>query len=111
MLKILQARLGFNSMWTPNFQMFKLNLGKAEEPKIKQENSRKKKIHCCFIDYAKGFDCVDHYKLWKIFQEMGIPDHLTCILEACMQVKNQWLEQGMEQWTGSKLGKEYFKAV
>ena len=55
--------------------------------------------------------CVDHYKLWKIFQEMGIPDHLTCILEACMQVKNQWLEQGMEQWTGSKLGKEYFKAV
>ena len=54
---------------------------------------------------------MDHKKLWKILKEMGIPDHLTCILEACMQVKNQWLEQGMEQWTGSKLGKEYVKAV
>ena len=39
-----------------------------------------KNIYFCFIDYAKGFDCVDHNKLWKIFQEMGIPDHLTCLL-------------------------------
>ena len=37
-------------------------------------------IHFCFIDYAKAFDCVDHNKLWKILQEMGIPDHLTCLL-------------------------------
>ena len=46
------------------------------------ENSRKlKKIYFCFIDYVKAFDCVDHNKLWKILQEMGIPDHLTCLLE------------------------------
>ena len=72
-----------------NFQMFKLDLEKAKEPEIKlptsvgslkkQENSRKK-IYFCFIDYAKAFDCVDHNKLWKILKEMGIPDHLTCLL-------------------------------
>ena len=45
----------------------------------KQESSRKK-IDFCFIDYAKAFDCVDHSKLWKILKEMGVPDHLTCLL-------------------------------
>ena len=75
-------------MWTMNFQMFKLVLEKAEEPEIKlptstgswkkQESSRKTSF--CFIDYAKAFDCVDHNKLWKILKEMGIPDHLTCLL-------------------------------
>ena len=69
--------------------MFKLVLEKAEEPEIKlptsagsskkQESSRKN-IYFCFIDYAKAFDCVDHNKLWKILREMGIPDHLTCLL-------------------------------
>ena len=69
--------------------MFKLYLEKEEEPEIKlptsagsskkQENS-KKNIYFCFIDYAKAFDCVDHNKLWKILKEMGIPDHLTCLL-------------------------------
>ena len=39
-----------------------------------------KNIYFCFIDYAKAFDCVDHNKLWKVLKEMGIPDHLTCIL-------------------------------
>ena len=72
-----------------NFQMFKLDLAKAEEPKIKLPtligSSKKakefqKNIYFCFIDYAKAFDCVDHNKLWKILQEMGIPDHLTCLL-------------------------------
>ena len=72
-----------------NFQMFKLDLEKAEEPEIKlptpadslkkQESSRKN-IYSCFIDYAKAFGCVDHNKLWKILKEMGIPDHLTCLL-------------------------------
>ena len=70
-----------------NFQMFKLDLEKAGEPEIKlptsigssikQESSRK---NICFIDYAKAFNCVDHNKLWKILQEMGIPDHLICLL-------------------------------
>ena len=65
-----------------------------------------------FIDYAKAFDCVDHNKLWKILKEMGILDHLTCLLRnLCMQVKKQKLELDVEQQTGSKLGKEYVKAV
>ena len=69
--------------------MFKLDLEKAEEPEIKlptaigsQKKARKfqKNIYFCFTDYAKAFDCVDHDKLWKILKEMGIPDHLTCLL-------------------------------
>ena len=74
--------------------MFKLVLEKAEEPEIKlptltgsskkQESSRKaefqKNIYFCFFDYAQAIDCVDHNKLWKILKEMGIPDHLTCLL-------------------------------
>ena len=68
--------------------MFKLDLEKAEEPEIKlptsvgslkkQKNSRN--LYFCFIDYAKAFDYVEHNKLWKILKEMGIPDHLTCLL-------------------------------
>ena len=71
-----------------NFQMFKLVLEKAEEPEIKLqhpliiEKPREfhKNIHFCFIDCAKAFDCVGHNKLWKILKEIGIPDHLTCLL-------------------------------
>ena len=91
--------------------MFKLVLEKAEEPEIKlptfagswkkQESSRKN-IYFCFIDYAKAFDCVDHNKLWEILKEMGISDHLTCPWETCMQVRKQQLEMDMEQQTGSK---------
>ena len=68
-----------------------------------------KNIYFCFIGYAKAFDCVDHNKPWKILHEMEIPDHLTC--EIYMQIKKQQLELDMEQQTGSKLGKEYVKAV
>ena len=64
----------------------------------------------CFTDYAKAFDCVDHNKL-KILQKTGIPDHLTCLLRNLYQVKKQQLEPDMEQQTGSKLGKEYIKAI
>ena len=68
--------------------MFKLDLEKIEEPKIKLPTSTRslkkqefqKNIYFCFIDYIKAFDCVDHNKLWKILKEMGIPDHLTCLL-------------------------------
>ena len=70
-----------------------------------------KNIYFCFIDYAKAFDCVDHNKLWKILKEMGIPDHLTCLLRICMQVRKQQLELDMEQQTGSKEGKEDIKAA
>ena len=77
-----------------------------EKARVFQEN-----IYFCFIDYTKAFDCVDHYKLWKILKEMGIPDHLTCLLKICMQVKKQQLGLGMEQQTGSKLEKKDIRAV
>ena len=70
-----------------------------------------KNIYFCFIDYAKVFDCVDHNKLWKILQEMGIPDHLTCLLRNLYADQKQQLQLDMEQQTGSKLGKEYVKPV
>ena len=63
--------------------MFKLVLEKAEEPEIKlptSAGSSKKQNYFCFIDYAKAFNCADHNKLWKVLKEMGIPDHLTCLL-------------------------------
>ena len=69
---------------------------------IKKAREFHKNIYFCFIDYAKAFDCVDHNKLWKILQEMGIPDHLTCLLRTYMQVRKQQLELDMEQQTGSK---------
>ena len=61
-----------------------------------------KNIYFCFNDYAQAFDCVDHNKLWKILKEMGIPDHLTCLMRTCMQVRKQQLKLDMEQQTGSK---------
>ena len=86
---VWQHKPGFNSMWTGNFQMFKLVLEKAEEPEIKlptstgsqkkQENSRKTFTSSSF-DYTKAFDCVGHNKLWKILKDTGIPHHLTCLL-------------------------------
>ena len=93
--------------------MFKLDLEKAEEPEIKlptsagsskkQESSFQKNIYFCFIDYAKSFDCVDHNKLWKILKEMGIPDHLTCLLRNLYAGQEATVRTGdMEQQTGSK---------
>ena len=72
-----------------NFQMFKLVLEKAEEQEIKlstsaeslkKQDSSRKNIYFCFIDYAKAFDGVDHHKWWKILKEMGMPDYLICLL-------------------------------
>ena len=71
-----------------NFQVFKLVLEKAEEPDIKLPTSAgswkkqefQKNTNFCFIVSAKAFDYVDHNNLWKILQELGIPDHLTCLL-------------------------------
>ena len=70
-----------------------------------------KNIYFCFIDYAKAFDCVDHNQLWKILKEMGIPDHLTCLL--------RYLNAGQEATVRSvhgtidwfQIGKEYVKAL
>ena len=64
-----------------------------------------KHVYFCFIDFAKAFDCVNHNKLWKILQEIGIPDHRTCLLRNLyIQVKKQQLELDMEKQT-SKSGK------
>ena len=92
-----------------NVQMFKLVLEKAEEPKIKLPTSAgsskkrkfQKNIYFCFIDCAKAFDCVDQKKLWKILKEMGIPDHLTCLLRN-LYAGQEATELDMEQQTGSK---------
>ena len=90
--------------------MYKLDLVKAEEPDIKlptsveslkkQENSRKKCL--CFNDYAKAFDCVDHNKLWEILKDMGIPDHLNCLLRNLYMGQESTVRTYMEHWTGSK---------
>ena len=61
-----------------------------------------KNIYFYFVDYAKAFDCVDHNELWKILKEMGIPDHLTCLLRSLCAVRKQQLELEVEQQTGSK---------
>ena len=94
--------------------MFKLVLEKAEEPEINIANIAnirwiiekarefQKNIYFSFIDYAKAFGYVDHSKLWKILEEMGIPDHLTASWEIYMQVRKQQLELDMEQQTGCK---------
>ena len=87
MLKILQARLQqYVNRELPNVQAG-FRKGRASRDQIanihwiiKKAREFQKNIYFCFIDYAKAFDCVDHNKLWKIPKEMGIPDHLTCLL-------------------------------
>ena len=81
-------KLGFSSMWPENFQRYKLDLEKQRNQRSnsqhpldhKKAREFQKNIYSCFTDYAKAFDCVDHNKLWKILQAMGIPDHHTCFL-------------------------------
>ena len=63
------------------------------------------------MDYAKAFNCVDHNKVWKILQETGVPDHLTCLLRNLYAGQEETVRMDMEQQTGSKSGKEYGKAV
>ena len=94
MLKILQARLQqYMNHELPDVQAG-FRKGKGTRDQIANicwimEKARdfQKNIYFCFIDYAKAFHCVDHNKLWKIPKEMGIPDHLTCLLKTCMQVR------------------------
>ena len=78
---------------------------------IEKAREFQKNIYFCFIDYVKAFDCVDHNKLWKILKEMGIPDHLTCLLRNLYAGQEAQLELDIEQQTGSKSEKEYVKAV
>ena len=87
MLKILQARLHqYVNRELPDVQAgFRHGRGTRDQIAntcwiIKKAREFQKNIYFCFIDYAKAFDCVDHNKLWKILKEMGIPEHLTCLL-------------------------------
>ena len=96
----------FNSMWIVSFQMFKLDLEKAEEPEIKlstsvassnsQQESSRKNIYFCLIDCDKVFDCVDH-KNGKFLKWSEYLTTLPASWEICMQVKKQQLELDMEQ--------------
>ena len=113
-------KLGFNSMWTKSFQMYKLNLEKTDEPEIKlpasigswkkQENSRK-----TFM--STSLTTLMPLTVWitrncgKFFKRQEYQTTLPASWETCMQVKKQPLETDIKQWTGSKLGKEYIKAI
>ena len=87
MLKILQARLQqYMNKELPDVQAgFRKGRGIRDQIAnirwvIEKAREFQKNIYFCFTDYAKAFNCVDHKKLWKILKEMGIPDHLTCLL-------------------------------
>ena len=70
-----------------------------------------KNIYFCFIDYAKAFDCVDPKKLWKILKEMGIPDHLTCLLRNLYVSQEAIVRTGHRTTDWFQIGKKYIKAV
>ena len=118
MLKIFQARLQQYMNWElPDVQaVFRKGSGTRDQSAyihwvIKKGREFQENIYFCFTGYTKAFDCIDHSKLWRILQDMEIPDHLTCLLRNLYAVLKQQLEPDMEQLTGSKLDKEYVKAV
>ena len=118
MLKILQARLQqYMNHELPDVQAgFRKGRGTRDQIAsihwiIKKVREFQENIYLCFTDYAKAFDCVDHSKLWKILQEMGIPNHLTGLLrnlytgqEATVRTRH-----GIMDWF--QMRKEYIKAV
>ena len=78
---------------------------------IEKVRELQKNIYLCLIDYAKAFDCVDHNKLWKILQELGIPDHLTCLLRNLYASQKATVRTGHGTMNWFKIGKELIKAV
>ena len=118
MLKILQAKLqqyvnrelpdvlaGFRKGRGTRYQIANTHwiIAKARE--------FQKSIYFCFIDYTKAFDCVDYHKLWKILQDMEIPDHLTCLLRNLYAAQEATVRTRLETTDLVKIGKEYIKAV
>ena len=108
MLKILQARLQqYMNHELPDVQAgFRKGRGTRDQITnihwiIEKAREFQKNIYFCFLDYAKAFDCGDHNKLWKILKEMGIPDHLTCLLRN-LYAGQEATELDMEQQAGSK---------
>ena len=109
MLKVLQARLHqYLNHELPDAQAgFKKGRGTREQIAnirwiMEKAREFQKNIYFSFIDYAKAFDCVDHSKLWKILKEMGIPDHLTCLLRNLYAGQEATVKMDMKQQTGSK---------
>ena len=118
MLKILQVRLqqNLNCELTDVQAGFRKGGGTRDQIanicwSIEKAREFQKNIYFCFIDYAKAFDCVYHNKLWKILKEMGIPDHLTCLLRNLHAGQEATVRtvHGITDWF--KLGKEYVTAV
>ena len=118
MLKILQDRLQYYMNWEPPDVQAGFRNGRGTRDHItnicwiiKKVRELQENINFCFIDYAKAFDCVDHNKLWKILKEMGISDHLTCLLRNLYagQVATVRTGHGTIDWF--QIGKEYVKAV
>ena len=117
MLKILQARLQqYLSQELPDVQAgFQRGIGIRDQITnihwiLEKASEFQRNIYFCVFDYTKTFDYVDHNKLWEILKEMRVPDHLTCLWRN-LYPDQEVTELDMEQWTGSKLGKEYIKAV
>ena len=118
MLKILQARLQhYVNHEIPDVQAgFRKGRGTRDQIAnihwiIEKARESQKNSYFCFIDCPKAFDCVDHNKLWKIFKEMGIPDHLIYLIHLLSNLyagKEATVRTGQ---TGSKSGKEFVKAV
>ena len=119
MFKILQAKLQqYGNRELPDAQAgFRKGRGTRDQINgsnihqiIEKAREFQKNIYFCFTDYTKAFDCVDHNKMWKILQEMGIPDHLTCLLknlcagqEATVRTGHgttDWFQIGKEVWQG-----------
>ena len=105
MLKILQARLQqYVNCEIPDVQTgFRKGRGTRDQIVnihwiMEKAREFQKNIYFCFIDYAKAFDCVDHNKLWKILKEMGIPDHLTCLLRNLYAGQKATVRTGTTDW-------------
>ena len=118
MLKILQARLQQNVNWDlPDIQAgFRKSRGTRDQIAnicwvIENAREFQKIIYFCFIDYTKGFDCVDHNKLWKILQEMGMPDHITCFLRNLYAGQEATVRTGHGTTDWFQTGKGVVKAV
>ena len=117
MLKILQARLQQYVNQELPYVQARFRKGRGTRDQIANirwiiKKAREfQKNNYCFIDYVKAFDCVDPNKFVEILKEMGIPDHLTCLLRNLYAGQEATVRLDIEQQTGSKLGKEYIRAV
>ena len=118
MLKIFQARLQqYVNRELPGDQAgFRKGRGTRDQIAsihwiIEKAREFQENIYFCFIDYAKAFDCVDHNKLWKILKDMGIPDHLTCLMKNLYTSQEATVRTGHRTTDRFQIGKENVKAV